>query len=470
MRKMKKALAVAMSAVMAAGMSLTAFAAEQKVSVDAPIYAYDITNVVVPTNFVVAFNPNGLDVEKESGTVVQDQIVSKNYGIINKSTKDKIITVTLDVEDLNEDKIQFVADATDASAVAADDYAVTLQVVPANDTAEVKVGSNSADLNTTGADLANVVMTGATSNAKTLAAGENDVDFLLTKADYTGKIDLNTATENNVTSDFTLSALAAGGKGITAFTFSGTMNASADWTQLTKGIRITAVYGSENAPSGATAVTNTGALYDNPNPVFKTGKDVGTIKYKVGTGTDALASITKIEMDYTGVLFDIYNERPGDWTAATDENGLVTIGAGAIAIYAGYYTSDETREVIITYETVNGDTKTATVDVRLREPINVAPSFSTGSAVGTISYESGTGDDALVSITKIEMDYAGNLFDVYNVRSGDWAAATDVNGLVTIDGGAIGIYAAQYSTREAIITYETVGGETKTATVDVKMQ
>lgn len=478
MRKMKKALAFALSASMVMGMSITSFAADQEVSVDAPIYAYDVTNVIVPANFLVAFNPNGLDVDKDGGTtIVQDQIVSKNYGIINKSTKDKVITVTLNVEDLNEDKITFAETAAEVTNAGADDYVLNLTVVPA-DATEVKVGATpgaSADLTTTGADLADATMSPATGKEQVLVAGENDVDFLLTKADYQGKIDLGTANGNNVANDFSINALATGGKGITAFTFGGTMNAKADWTKLTKGIRITAVYSNENAPDGATAETGTGALFNNPNPVFKTGSEVGTIKYRKGTGNDAVASITSIEMDNAGTNFDGYNGLSGVWADATDENGKITFQPEYMSYYLASYPDDATREATVTYETVGGDTKTAKVDVRLKEVEVVSNvSFTTGPAVGTISYVSGSGNDALATITKIEMDNQGNIFDGYNASSGLWDAATDSNGLITFATAYmqyyIDSYAATDATREATVTYVTVGGDTKTATVDVKLK
>lgn len=477
MRKMKKALAVALSASMVMGMSITSFASDQEVSVDAPIYAYDVTNVIVPTNFLVAFNPNGLSVDKDGGTtIVNDQIVSKNYGIINKSTKDKVITVTLNVEDLNEDKITFAADPADVTNATADDYVLNLTVVPA-DATEVTVGSTpaSADLTTTGADLADATMTPATGKEQVLVAGENDVDFLLTKADYQGKIDLSAATGNNVADAFTISGLAAAGKGITAFTFGGTMNAKADWTKLTKGIRITAVYSNDNAPDGAVAETGTGALFNNPNPVFKAGSEVGTIKYRKGTGSDAVASITSIEMDNAGTMFDGYNALAGAWAAADDTNGKITLQPEYLSYYFASYPDDATKEATVTYETVGGTTKTATVDVRLKkmETANKV-SFTTGSAVGTINYVTGSGDDAIASITKIEMDNQGTAFDGYNASSGLWAAATDSNGVITFAAEYmkyyIDSYAATDATREATITYVTSGGETKTATVDVKLK
>ena len=131
MKKMKKVLALTLSATMALGMSMTGMAAEPEVSVDAPIYAYDITNVIVPTTYVVAFNPNGLDVTK-NGATVNDQIISKNYGIINKSSKDKVITVNFTVEDLNEGKITFTDDPADVTGAAADDYVVNQRMVTAD--------------------------------------------------------------------------------------------------------------------------------------------------------------------------------------------------------------------------------------------------------------------------------------------------------------------------------------------------
>lgn len=470
MKNLKKVLALTLSAAMALGMTMTSMAAEPEVSVDAPIYAYDITNVVVPTSYVVAFNPNGLDVKK-NGTVVNDQIVSKNYGIINKSTQNKVITVTLKVEDLNEDKITFVEDPADVTNAPEEAYVINLTMVPA-DATEVQVGTTpaSANLDTTGADLANATMTGAASKAKVLVAGENDVDFLLEKASYTGEIDLDNAADNNVADNFTLTALAGAGKGITAFTFGGTMNTNTDWTKLTKGIKITAVYSNENAPAGATAVTGTGALFENPNPVFKAGSEVGTIKYRVGTGNDAVDTITSITIDYNGTPFDGYHAYQSLWTAPSEANGLITLDPQYIAAFA--LPSDVlTKEATVTYTTVGGDTKTVTVNVKMNKPASEAPSFTTGSAVGTINYEVGVGSDALDTITSITMDYNGTLFDGYHAYQTLWTAPTDENGLITFDSQYIAAFAlpADVLTQEATVTYTTVGGETKTATVNVKM-
>lgn len=473
MRKMKKALAVALSASMVMGMSMTTFAADQEVSVDAPIYAFDVTNVIVPTNFVVAFNPNGLDVDIDGdGTKDTDsQIVSRNYGIINKSTQDKVITVTLNVEDLNEDKINFVADPTELDSASSDDYMISLKVVPADDNTKVKVNGASADKDTDGAALANVTMNEATGADQPLVAGENEVSFLLAKAQFTGMVDMTKTSGNNVMDDFDISGLDADGNGITAFTLGGTMNNKADWTKLTKGIRITAVYSNENAPDGAAAETGTGALYNNPNPVFKTGDGVGTIKYKAGTGDDAIASISKIEMEINGKIYDGFKANGTNWAKATDENGLITLKPEYLAFYTKAFPNDATREATITYMTAGEETRTAKVDVRLKA--QVGASFTTGSAVGSIKYTVGTGNDALASITKIEMEINGKIYDGYHENGKNWADATDVNGLVTLKPEYLAFYTKAFpddTTREATITYVTAGGVTKTTTVNVKLK
>ena len=187
-RMMKKTLAVALSATMAMGMSVTAFAedpapgTDPSTEVEAPIYSFDVTDVVVPTTFVTAFNPDELTVKKDASdtTGVKDQVLSKNYGILNKSTKDKIVTVDLTVTDKNTDKIVFVDSDADATGAEKGEYAVHLEVVPA-DTTEVQVGgasAASADKTTDGTKLSDVTMTPAAGKGVTLKAGSNSIGFI----------------------------------------------------------------------------------------------------------------------------------------------------------------------------------------------------------------------------------------------------------------------------------------------------
>lgn len=373
--RFKKMLAMALSTSMAVGMSLSAAAADPEVI--APIYSFEVLNVVVPTTYAVAFNPEGLTVKTDDTNTSTSQILSKNYGMINKGNKDQIMTVTLTVEDQNTGAsggVTFVDSAQNVTDAEDGEYKVHLTAIPA-DTTEVKVGSTpaSADENTTAADLNNVSMTKAAAGKEvTLKAGVNKIGFKLEKAVYQPKsgseVTLGTTTSNDVASNYEISSLAANGKGISAFTFGGEMNANADWTKLSSGIKITAVYSSAVASSGATVIDGTGAMVTVVSaPTFTAGTDVGTISYTAGTGDDALASITKITMPGTdGTGYDGYHGSGSSWGAATDENGLITLDSRFIGIFAGANPDDATREATITYVTVGDVTKTVTVDVKLR--------------------------------------------------------------------------------------------------------
>lgn len=376
--KGKKILAVMLSASMVMGTAMTVMADDTPVDVNAPIYSFDVTDVIVPTTYAVAFNPEGLTVKTEGTNTSTSQILSKNYGIVNKSNKDKLITVSLTVEDQNTNSgITFVDTAQDVTDAQDGEYKIHLTAVPA-DATEVKVGTASADKDTAAAALGNVAMTGATANAVTLKAGENRVGFKLDKATYAPKsgseVTLGGTTGNDVSSNYEISSLAAAGKGITAFTFGGEMNANADWFKLQSGIKISVVYTNETAPSDATVISGTGAMVTVADPTppavaptFETGDAVGQIKYTAGSGDDALSSITKIEMHNSFGDFDGFNaEGQGLWPAATNANGVVTLSSQ----YLGYYTQEDadaaTWEATITYTKADGTQATATVDVKVK--------------------------------------------------------------------------------------------------------
>ena len=91
--KMKKALALTMSATMAMGIAMPVMAADPTVT--APIYSFEVLDVVVPTTYEVAFNPEGLTVKTGDSTTSTDQIISRNYGMINKGNKDQVMAVAL---------------------------------------------------------------------------------------------------------------------------------------------------------------------------------------------------------------------------------------------------------------------------------------------------------------------------------------------------------------------------------------
>ena len=173
---------------------------------------------------------------------------------------------------------------------------------------------------------------------------------------------LGTSDANNVKDSFELTGVAAAGKGITGFTFGGTMNEDAEWYNLTKGIKITAVYTSENAPVGAAAMAGTGAVYDNPAPKFTTGTVAGMINYTKGKSGDSITSIILVGAD--GSKYDGYNALSGAWQAATDDNnGTITFDN---AFISGFAALSSSQTATVTYETKGGVTKTTEVELKLK--------------------------------------------------------------------------------------------------------
>lgn len=226
-----------------------------------PIYDYDVLNVLVPTSYAVAFNPYGLNVCVGEGEFYSGQVVSRNYGIVNESTRDKLVTVLLTVEDLNDGQITFVDSAEAARNADAETFAIYLALIPADD-GEIMVNSQTPGKDITAEALTDVSMGLSAKNAVTLLAGENQVTFKLSGAVY-GFLDGNgpSLEEGNSQIDsFQLMKLAADGTGVTAFTFDGVMNPEADWTKLQRGIRLSVVYTYENATGTEMIADGTGAM------------------------------------------------------------------------------------------------------------------------------------------------------------------------------------------------------------------
>lgn len=226
-----------------------------------PIYDYDILNVLVPTSYAVAFNPYGLNIRVGEDKFINRQVISRNYGIVNESTRDKLVTVVLTVEDLNEGQITFVDSAEAARNADEETFAIYLALVPADD-GEIMMGNRIPDKDITAEDLTDISMGWSTENAVTLLAGENQVTFKLSGAVY-GFLDGSEPEfedDSSQTDSFQLMELAPDGTGVTAFTFDGVMNPYADWTKLQRGIRISVVYTYENVTGTETIVEGTGAM------------------------------------------------------------------------------------------------------------------------------------------------------------------------------------------------------------------
>ena len=238
------------------------------VSVTVPIYDYDIVDVVVPTSYALALNPHGLRIELGDGNVSEAQVISRNYGIINKSSQDKIVTVHLTMEDMNDGQIILVNSAQEAMNAEEGIYAIYLAAVPA-DAGEIRFGDAPADENTSAAALADVDMTKAENGAVALQMGENSFSFRLSRATYGfegGNITLGDTASQGGMGQFKMTGLADDGSGVTAFTFDGAMNPRADWSRLSGGLRFSVVYTYQNATGDEKIIEGTGAMVESMMP------------------------------------------------------------------------------------------------------------------------------------------------------------------------------------------------------------
>lgn len=96
------------------------------------------------------------------------------------------------------------------------------------------------------------------------------------------------------------------------------------------------------------------------------------------------------------------------------------------------------------------------------------PTFETGDALGQIKITSeGDGQNALASITKIEMTNENGTFDGYNANAAyKYDGATKENDVIEFASNYLSFYTAKEE-YEAKITYVNVAGETKVVTVMV---
>lgn len=205
----------------------------------------EIINVVVPTTYTLALNPYGLPIRIDKNTISTDQVISGTYGIVNKSSTDQIVTVSLTVEDRNGGEIIFVDSAEEAENAGENVYAIYLEAVPANEK-QVLIDGKPADSEVTGESLRKVEMTGSKEHAVALHEGMNKIAFKLFGAVYDD--------------DNELVELAPDGAGVSAYTFSGVMNPNAEWEKLSAGIKLSVVYTYQTADGSEEIIEGTGAM------------------------------------------------------------------------------------------------------------------------------------------------------------------------------------------------------------------
>ncbi len=205
----------------------------------------EIINVVVPTTYTLALNPYGLTIKMGKDTISTEQIISGTYGIVNKSSTDQIVTVSLTVEDRNGGKIVFVDSAEEAENAEENVYAIYLEAVPANEE-QILINGKPIDREVKGESLRKVEMTGVKEHAVALHNGINRIAFKLSGAVYSD--------------DNELMELAPNGAGVSAYTFSGVMNPNAEWEKLSGGIKLSVVYTYQTTDGSEEIIEGTGAM------------------------------------------------------------------------------------------------------------------------------------------------------------------------------------------------------------------
>ena len=368
--RMKKVMALTMASAMMLGGTMTTLAAEgdssANATVDAPIYSYDVLNVIVPTTLTAALNPEEYDITvgDNGGTPVIDDstVVSLNYGIANLSTKDKIVEVDITATDSN-DMITFVGAAADLTDAEADDFAMLLNVVPGTVTKgadgqelTAAYSSGTTTTNVTADNLKNVEMTEDATKAVAVADGSAKIGFKLAAATYEqdGELEAGvsgeTLSSTALASIFKLSGINAT-NGVAGFTLDGDM-AEADWSTLSGStVNISVVYTFSDV-SDALADADYGVV-TLVSPADFACTEIGKIDVTVGSGDDAFASLVSVTAPWNGSPYAIT-----DKCTVSEDKTTITIDTSCLAGWAG---KSENPTATITYTTVGGDTKTDTV-------------------------------------------------------------------------------------------------------------
>lgn len=211
----------------------------------------NITDVVVPTNLSLAFNPNNLPVTKKAGDTSTAQVVSLNYGIVQKSSQDKKITLNFKVIDENN-QIRFATNKEQVENAADGSYVFYLEAIPGTN---IKINDATPTKEVSSTELNDVEMTEDTSHAVNANGGK--LAFIMDKATYTPDEDASSVENSNA--NIIVSELGSQCSNF-GFTFNGVMNTNTDWTNLTQGIRVSVSYTIEdisNVPSdGYGLITN----------------------------------------------------------------------------------------------------------------------------------------------------------------------------------------------------------------------
>ena len=211
----------------------------------------NITEVVMPAELSVMFNPEQIGITI-NGKTTDEQVISAGYGVLNKGTQDKIVRVNFTLEDKNAtqegNKVQFVSSREEVANAGEGVYAIYLEAVLGKVISEITKDTN-------GSILSNVEIEADASKAVPIP-GKGSLEFVLEKSTYKLKSD-DSLSGNGIANDTGMLELyAIGENSCQGFTLSGCMNTNADWTRLSKGIGISVTYEIMDVEAPELEITN----------------------------------------------------------------------------------------------------------------------------------------------------------------------------------------------------------------------
>lgn len=449
MRNRKKILAAIMAGAMVASQAVPVFAA----TVDSNDLNVDVSTqnailrVLVPTDLSVVIDPFEIG---SAGVQINSQAFTmQNYSqMAVKVDVESEVTITADV-DLMETK-QDATDSTSATgaawlaaaaASAAGAYDDTKTVTPTETEATLTEANYNVD---TFAKTADGETSSTVSQLFYLGAGSGaDAYSLVVQGDTTAPIPVFgtyyelTAVASTPTSDATLQALVDASD----IYYAATADAGKTGTVVKKIAKGSTVAGSGDAWTAANSYYTASTTASTLDEI-----EAATSGEKYVTGAmDTVGG--KAEFKYIGKL----NDAKETWTDA--DISAITISYKITGVTATNYTA-------VQPDLVYGYKKAAE-----------APVFTQG-AKGIINYTAGSGDLAIDTIDKIELENGGSWYDGYNADTTiGWAAATDVSGVITFDAAFINCFAAvPASDASAKVTYTNLKGDQKQVTLNVTVK
>ena len=360
----KKTMAVAMATTMILGSTMTVFATEQQTTDTIPgtgevegVVDTSVFDVVVPTvdegTYDFRLDPQGLIEATGTASTADGRISTHVTHTGHENAEFTIDTTMYFANSVTEDSTPITLYTNTSAKASFENHSTTkvdvTVIAEVKDAAGIAISEDKTfsgdttasmylELNDTGSKVAVVDSETKIATLTTTLDALADTNFKPKYDDETGEYSYELIDSPTIESGSKFS-----------YVLTGAANENGAWTEEQK----------EAAP--AIEVTWKIEVYQGQAPAFATGDALGQIKItSEGDGNNALASITNIMMTNDLGTFNGYAADPtGLWLAATTADNVITFDEK----FVEFFNTNEETEAIITYVTVGGVTKVATVDV-----------------------------------------------------------------------------------------------------------